>query len=79
MKVTPTYTRLKKEYLSKHTICQCKMSGCTLKATDVHHKRGRLYLEDISTFMAVCRSCHNWIHSHTAEAEELGFIESRLT
>lgn len=73
------YNKLRKEFLNEHPLCQAKMRGCTHQATDVHHKRGRgKYYLDTSSWLAVCRSCHEWIHRNTADAIELGFVESRL-
>lgn len=52
---------------------------CSGKTEDVHHRKGRgPYLRDQSTWMAVCRRCHDWIHEHPAEAKEKGWLESRL-
>ena len=42
---------------------------------DIHHKagRGRFYL-DVSTFMAVCRECHDYIHKWPKESREKGWL-----
>lgn len=73
------YSKLRKEFLSKNTTCHAKISSCCSSATDVHHKRGRgTYLLDISTWLPVCRNCHNWIENNPKDAKELGFSESRL-
>ena len=45
-----------------------------LKATDVHHMKGRgKYHLDTTTWLAVCRNCHMWIEENTVDAIELGF------
>jgi hypothetical protein len=43
---------------------------------DIHHKAGRTgggYLDE-STWMAVSREGHDWIHAHPKEAEARGWI-----
>ena len=74
------YSKKRLAFLALHTICQGKLVGCTGKSTDVHHKAGRVgdnYL-NMTTWLAVCRSCHTWIEINPVEAKELGFSESRL-
>lgn len=48
------------------------------RSTDIHHKkhRGR-YLLDTSTWMAVSRHAHDYIHSHPAEAYAKGYLLPR--
>lgn len=65
-------------FLIANPKCQAKLSGCTSDAIDVHHlysgkDRNKYYLQ-ISTWKAVCRSCHNFIHDHLSakEAIDLG-------
>lgn len=73
------YGKRRAAFLIVHPNCQAKLVGCTGKATDVHHKagRGENHLK-ISTWLAVCRSCHSWIEVHPTEAKQLGFSETRL-
>ena len=73
------YSKLRTAFLVVHSNCQAKLVGCTGKSTDVHHKAGRRenHLK-ISTWLAVCRSCHNWIELNPVEAKELGLSENRL-
>lgn len=60
-------------------MCQAKLIGCSGEATDVHHKAGRgENLLKISTWIAVCRSCHTYIETNPAEAKEMGLSMSRL-
>jgi predicted HNH restriction endonuclease len=48
-------------------------------ATDVHHKKGRgKYHLDTSTWLPVCRNCHEWIETHPEDAKELGYSETRI-
>lgn len=74
------YSKRRLAFLALHTSCQAKLVSCTGKATDVHHKAGRVgddYL-NMNKWLAVCRSCHGWIENNPQEAKELGFSESRL-
>lgn len=73
------YSKKRAAFLVVHSKCQAKLVGCTGEATDVHHKagRGENHLK-ISTWLAVCRSCHSWIELNPLEAKELGLSESRL-
>jgi len=60
-------------------MCQAKTHVCTLKSTDVHHMKGRgKYLNDTSTWLSVCRTCHEWIENNPKDAKELGYSISRL-
>lgn len=73
------YNALRRLFMIGNPSCQAKLVGCGGKATDVHHKAGRgENLLKIGTWLAVCRSCHQWIEEHPAEAKELGFSENRL-
>jgi hypothetical protein len=66
------YTTQRKAYLAEHSICEV----CGRRdATDIHHKAGRGgRTNDESTFTAVCRECHDWIHHHPADARAKGFL-----
>ena len=75
------YYKKRLAFLALHRSCQAKLTGCTGKSTDVHHKAGRVgdnYL-NMNTWLAVCRSCHSWIETNPVEAKELGLSESRLS
>ena len=71
------YAQLKERYLSKHPECQAKLIGCEFKSVDVHHTESGsnkvAKLNDITTFIAVCRHCHHLIHNvlSSSEAREL--------
>jgi hypothetical protein len=73
------YARLRLEFLTEHPFCKAHLNGCTVKSTDIHHKKGRgkHYLEK-QTWLSVCRNCHDWIEKHPIEAKDLGFSMSRL-
>lgn len=73
------YSELRKLFLSKKPMCEAKIHNCTLKSTDIHHKKGRgEYYLDTTTWLSVCRSCHDWIEDNPEDAKELGFSENRL-
>lgn len=77
-KTNSEYSKLRLEYLYKYPMCQAKIFECTLKATDIHHKQGRgKYHLDTSTWLSVCRNCHNYIEHHPKEAKELGYTSTR--
>lgn len=74
------YDKRRLAFLALHSNCQASLDGCSVKATDIHHKAGRVgddYL-NISKWLAVCRSCHSWIETHPEDAKTLGLSESRL-
>lgn len=74
-----TYSKLRETFLFINPNCEAKLVGCAGKATDVHHKKGRGdNMLKIGTWLAVCRSCHQWLEENPLEAKELGFSESRL-
>lgn len=71
-KLDREYTKLKTDYLRKHTTCEvCK----TATATQVHHtrRRGPYYLR-VDTWMPVCLECHAKIEAHPAWAKEQGYL-----
>lgn len=45
-------------------------------ATDIHHVKGRgKYLNDESTWLAVSRTAHIWIHNNPSKARALGLLQ----
>ena len=74
-KLDAKYSKLRRDY----PLCQAALPKCTHKSTDVHHKKGRgIYHNNVSTWLSVCRTCHNWIELNPTEAEELGFSLKRI-
>ncbi len=69
------YAKKRKAFLAARPRCEAAPLACRQPSTDVHHraKRGRNYLDE-STWIAVCRTCHDWIHAHPKEARELGLL-----
>ena len=74
--IDKAYSLMRKEYLTKHPMCQIKLPGCTGQATDIHHTeyRGIKTLAQ-ATWLAVCRTCHDWCHANPKEARELGYLK----
>jgi len=73
------YSKLRKKYLEKNNMCKVGVKDCGKSATDVHHTRGGserdVYYLIQSTWLPVCRSCHNWIHTNPKEARELNYLK----
>lgn len=63
-------------HLKAHPRC----SVCDVKATEVHHKAGRLgaRLTDPGNLLSVCGPCHARIHANPAWARERGLMVSRF-
>lgn len=77
-KLNSEYSKLRKKFLDDKPMCEAHVFKCTLKSTDVHHKKGRgKYHLDTSTWLSLCRNCHNWIENNPENAKELGFSENR--
>ena len=73
------YSKLRERFLTDNPLCMVKVNGCGHGATDVHHKfsgsdRDTYYLVQ-STWLAVCRNCHDWIHKSPKEARALGYLK----
>jgi hypothetical protein len=73
------YSKLREVFLKGHPLCEAKLCNCEKIATDVHHKKGRgVYLLAIETWLAICRTCHQWVEEHPDEAKQKGLSDSRL-
>lgn len=74
------YRKVRDQFMKEHPNCQARLQGCTIKATDTHHSRGKIgdLLTDKRYFKALCRSCHNFLEVHPDIAKEKGFSHSRL-
>jgi len=72
------YKKLRFKFLSDKSVCHAKIHECSLRATEIHHKKGRgKYLLDITTWLPVCRNCHNWIENNPEDSYELGLSQKR--
>jgi len=70
------YSVLRIEFLSKPENKICPITGWP--TTDIHHKwsgkdRAKYFL-DTTTWLAVSREGHDWIHENSKEARELGYL-----
>ena len=56
------YIKLNHKFLVENPYCQIKVNGCTINATQVHHKKGRIgeLLTNVKWFCATCDNCHDW-------------------
>jgi hypothetical protein len=73
------YSKLRRKFMEENPMCEAALHCCNGGATDVHHKKGRgQYYLAVSTWLSVCRPCHNYIEEHPEEAIELGFSEKRI-
>jgi hypothetical protein len=73
------YLKLRERYLTDNSLCMVKVNGCSHNATDIHHtyagaNRDAFYLVQ-STWKAVCRNCHDWIHAHPEEARIMKWLK----
>jgi cytochrome c553 len=73
------YTKLRQRYLTENPLCMVNVNGCMHNATDIHHtfagsNRDAFYLVQ-STWLGVCRSCHDWIHNHPEEARIMNWLK----
>lgn len=71
------YKRLRLEFLSKPENKICPITKWL--ATEIHHTysgkdRAKYYL-DTTTWIAVSRDGHNWIHDHPKDARKLGYLK----
>lgn len=74
------YKVLRNDFLKDNKVCRCGRKGCKRRATDVHHKKGRIgwLLNAVEFWLPTARVCHTWINEHPKEAMELGLTISRL-
>lgn len=72
------YLKARTNFLSLNLVCQ--FEKCTNKATQVHHRKGRIgsLLINENYFMAVCSTCHQIIEENPEYAKEKGYSVSRL-
>ena len=70
-KINKAYTVVRKHHLQNKPYCEVKFENCTILATDIHHcgsgTNKRKYFLDATTFVSVCRNCHDRIHLMSAE------------
>tara|TARA_R110000751_G_scaffold95607_1_gene186811 strand:+ start:449 stop:712 length:264 start_codon:yes stop_codon:yes gene_type:complete len=72
------YSKLRTVFLTDRPNCMASIPGCALRASEIHHKKGRgEYHNDTNTWLSVCRSCHEWIEKHPKQSIELGLSIKR--
>ena len=52
--------------------------GCTGLSSDIHEPLTRARggsITDPENMVAICRPCHNWVHGHPLESEEIGLLK----
>jgi hypothetical protein len=77
-KLDAIYLVLRESFLKANRFCKANLLGCQKMATDVHHMAGRgKFMLDESTFLAVCRICHNQIEENPFMAKAMGYSVSR--
>jgi 5-methylcytosine-specific restriction endonuclease McrA len=70
------YLRLRDRFLYQNPFCMAKVPGtCGHWSVELHHMVGRVgeMLLNEEHIMAICSSCHRWIHDNPKEAKEKGW------
>ena len=76
--INKEYYAQSREFIKEHPNCVVTAPGCAGKSKDVHHLRGRgRFLLDKSTWLAVCRNCHEKIERDDKWARENGYKKSK--
>jgi len=65
------YAKLRVEYLEAYTSCHAMLKGCTGRATEIHHKAGRIgeLLTNTEHFCPICRNCHDYVTNRMGKEE----------
>ncbi len=78
------YMELRVEFLRDHPWCEAaaviwpeQYRNATLPYSgEVHHKVDRrAHFLDVSSWLAVCRESHQWIHANPGQARKLGLLQ----
>lgn len=77
------YLAKRRAFLNRNRICQVVLPEghrCGRRASQIHHRKGRskFYLV-VSTWMAVCPRCHEFIETKRAWAKTQGYLVNRLS
>lgn len=65
-------------YVRSQGLCEARCcDGCTGQYEQAHHRRRRSQggNDTPANLVAICGPCHDYIHRHPAEAEELGLLK----
>jgi hypothetical protein len=67
-----TYRILRHAYLSEHPKCHL----CSSLATDIHHtqRRGK-HLNNVDSWLGLCRQCHSFVHDNPKQARENNLLK----
>jgi hypothetical protein len=70
------YATMRQMFLRKNPFCEFD-AMCLRHSVDIHHIRGRRgnLLTDERYLMAICREHHDWIHSNSRKAREMGLLK----
>lgn len=77
------YRKLRKDFLAVNRMCEAGVilgaagidCGCRKWATEIHHTaKRRKNLNNVETWLPICRPCHNWIEEHKSKARELHLL-----
>lgn len=70
------YSDKRKAFMLENPICEARLEGCLGQATECHHANGRegKNFLDVSTWKALCNSCHEFVHRHPNQAREIGLL-----
>lgn len=74
-KMNREYGKLRAAYLTRLT-CEANIKPiCTGRMTEIHHAQGRgINLNNLNTWVGVCRECHRYIHANPSKARSLGLL-----
>lgn len=70
------YPNLKRQYISVHPTCEVVLTGCTVKATEIHHcsLSAKNFL-NTDTWLGVCSNCHRSLENMPSEQRRhLGWL-----
>lgn len=73
------YRKIVKEMMAISDKCEIKKTGCTGKATGLHHKQKRTPKNFLlkTNLLRACNSCNTWVENNPIEAIEKGFSISK--
>lgn len=75
------YSILRPLYMQHNKTCIARYPGCTIRATEIHHryKRSGFWLIMTNFYLPICRVCHRRATRNSKEAIERGVSISRLS
>lgn len=78
IEVNKEYLIVREQYLKIFDVCE--VENCFNPSTEIHHISGRSgeLLVDVNNFLAVCRTCHQYIELNPVWAKQQGYSKSRV-